>query len=187
MDFNDHSALAGAHAFLSASKYHWVNYDIDKLIHTYHTFKAAQRGTELHAFAQRCIQLGIKLPRSQKTLNLYVNDAIGYRMVPEQVLFYSVNCFGTADSISYRKGKLRIHDLKTGTTPVSSHQLEIYASLFCLEYDVKPSDIEMELRIYQNDEVQVYNPTVVDIAPIMDKIIMFDRQLEELKKEVGDE
>ena len=50
-------------------------------------------------------------------------------------------------------------------------QLEIYAALFCLEYKVKPSDIEIELRIYQNDEILVHNPTAEDIVPIMDKIV----------------
>jgi hypothetical protein len=29
--FNKHSNLAGQHAFLSASKYHWVNYTDQKL------------------------------------------------------------------------------------------------------------------------------------------------------------
>ena len=41
MKFNDHSRLEGAHAFLSASKYHWVNYDDAKLIESYRTAQAA--------------------------------------------------------------------------------------------------------------------------------------------------
>ena len=104
------------------------------------------KGTELHDFAAKCITLGQKLPKSQKTLNMYVNDAIGFKMVPEQPLFYSENCFGTTDAIAFRNRMLRIHDLKTGVIPAHMEQLEIYAALFCLEYKIKPADIEMELR-----------------------------------------
>lgn len=89
------------HAFLGASKYHWVNYDESKVAEAYAKFKAVQRGTELHEFAAQCIRLGIKLPKSQKTLNMYVNDAIGFKMTPEQVLYYSDNCFGTADATAF--------------------------------------------------------------------------------------
>lgn len=181
MNFNQHSELRGLHAFLGASKYHWSNYDDEKLIATYRNHSAAQKGVELHEFAHRAITLGIKLPRSPKTLNLYVNDAIGYRMTPEQVLFYSINCFGTPDAISFRKNLLRIHDLKTGVTKVSMRQLEIYAALFCLEYRARPGEIEMELRIYKDDEVLIHTPEVDDIAHIMDKIIRFDKLIEEIK------
>lgn len=180
MNFIEHSELVGQHAFLSASKYSWVNYDPDKLISTYKNFQAAQRGTELHDFARRCIELGQKLPRSNKTLNMYVNDAIGYRMTPEQVLFYSINCFGTADAISFKNGRLRISDLKTGVTPVKMTQLEVYTALFCLEYNVKPGEIETELRIYQNDDVMFYIPEVDTIAHVMDQIVVCDRLIEEL-------
>lgn len=133
MNFNNHSNLEGQHAFLGASKYHWINYSEDKVADAYSKFLATQKGTVLHAFAAQCISLGQKLPKSQKTLNMYVNDAIGYKMTPEQTLFYSENCFGTADSISYRSGLLRIHDLKTGIIPAHMEQLMIYAALFCLE------------------------------------------------------
>lgn len=183
MRFNNHSDLAGQHAFLSASKYHWVNYDDEKLATTFEKTMTAQRGTELHAFAHEAIRLGIKLPRSQKTLNLYINDAIGYRMTSEQVLFYSYNCFGTPDTISFRKNFLRIHDLKNGVTPTSEKQLEVYAALFCLEYRIKPFNIDIELRIYQYDDVRVYEGDPDIITHIMDKIITFDRLIETMKKE----
>lgn len=183
MNFNDHFNLRDKHAFLGASKYHWINYDEDKLIESYNRFQAVQRGTVLHNFAAQCIMLGQKLPRSQKTLNMYVNDAIGFKMTPEQVLYYSDNCFGTADTISFRNGLLRIHDLKTGVTPAHMEQLMVYAALFCLEYRIKPSDIEMELRIYQSDEVLCFNPTVEDIAPVMDKIVTFDKLIDRIKSE----
>ncbi len=183
MIFNKHSELEGLHAFLSPSSYHWINYDQERLVTRYTTFLAAKNGTILHDFARQCILLGQKLPKSKKTLNMYVNDAIGYKMVPEQILYYSENCFGTADTISFRNDFLRIHDYKSGDVPAHMEQLEIYAALFCLEYNKKPSDISMELRIYQNDEVVFFNPTVEDILPIMDKIITSDRIIRKLKSE----
>jgi hypothetical protein len=114
---------------------------------------------------------------------MYVNDAIGYRMTAEQMLFYSVNCFGTADAISFRNKVLRIHDLKTGTTPTSMKQLEVYAAMFCLEYGYKPYEIDIELRIYQNDDIMEEVPEADDIVHIMDKIVTFDKQIEILKAE----
>lgn len=183
MNFYNHSALIGQHAFLGASNYHWLNYDNEKLATTYLNQLAKEKGTVLHDFAAQCIQLGQKLPRSQKTLNMYVNDAIGYRMTPEQPLFYSENCFGTADAISFNKNFLRIHDLKTGVTPANMKQLYIYAALFCLEYQVKPGEIEMECCIYQNNDILIANPTAEDILPIMDKIISFDKLINKIKSE----
>ena len=183
MKFNNHKNLEGCHAFLGASKYHWINYNSDKVAASYRSYLATLKGTELHEFAAKCIQLGQKLPKSKKTLNMYVNDAIGYRMTPEQVLYYSDNCFGTADSISFKDNLLRIHDLKTGVTPAHMEQLEIYAALFCLEYKIKPADIDIELRIYQSDDILVFNPTVEDIVPIMDKIITSDKIISKIKEE----
>lgn len=182
MKFADHFNLEGSHAFLGASKYHWLNYDEQKLIDSYNNFLATQRGTELHSFAAQCIKLGQKLPKSPKTLNMYVNDAIGFKMTPEQILYYSDNCFGTADSIAFRNETLRIHDLKTGTIPAHMEQLMIYAALFCLEYKVKPGTIETELRIYQNDEIIVHNPKADEIVPIIDKIVTFDKVLNRAKE-----
>lgn len=183
MNFVKHSNLEGQHAFLGASKYHWINYDEVKVAESYSSFLAAQKGTMLHDFAAQCIRLGQKLPRSQKTLNMYVNDAIGFKMTPEQILYYSDNCFGTADAISFRNGLLRIHDLKTGVTPAHMEQLMIYAALFCLEYKFKPSDIEIELRLYQSDEIIFYNPAADEIIPIINKIIDFDKIINKIKSE----
>ena len=117
--------------------------------------------------------------------NMYVNDAIGFKMTPEQILYYSDNCFGTADAILFRNNFLRIHDLKTGKILAHMEQLEIYAALFCLEYRVKPGDIEMELRIYQNNEILYHNPMAEDIAPIMDRIITFDKVIKKIKEQEG--
>lgn len=173
----------GAHAFLGASKYSWLNYDDQKIAIAYHNYLATLKGTKLHDFARKCIELRQKLPKSRKTLNMYVNDAIGFKMRPEQPLYYSENCFGTADAICFNNDILRIHDLKTGVNPASMHQLEIYAALFCLEYHVKPGEIQMELRIYQNDDVLIGQPEAIDIAPVMDKIIRFDKIIAGIKEE----
>lgn len=184
MKFNVHSELLGQHAFLSASKYHWVNYTNEKLKNTFTKYQAIQRGTELHELANRCIRLKVKLPKSRSGLNMFVNDAIGYRMLSEQVLYYSPNAFGTADAISFRDDFLRIHDLKTGETRVSLKQLEIYAALFCLEYGYSPHNIGIELRIYQGDEILYLNPEPNEIDNIMNKIIEFDETLEKIKEEM---
>lgn len=183
MNWNRHSDLEGTHAFLSASKYHWINYDSDKLIESYSNFLATQKGTELHDFASRCIKLGQKLPKKNLTLNMFVNDAIGFKMESEQVLYYSENCYGTADAISFRNGMLRIHDLKTGKILAHMEQLMVYAALFCLEYKVKPGEIGMELRLYQNDEAVIYSPEVEEIVGIMDKIVTFDRIIRKIQEE----
>ena len=114
---------------------------------------------------------------------MYVNDAIGFRMRPEQILYYSRFCFGTADAIAFDEKNqfLRIHDLKTGEVPAHMEQLLIYAALFCLEYNKKPEELGgIELRIYQNDQITVHNPEPDEIKAIMSKIKMFNKQLEVL-------
>lgn len=183
MNFKDYSSLRGQHAFLSPSNYHWINYDESRLVQRYENAQAVQRGTELHDFAQMAINHGIKLERSQRTLNMYVNDAIGYRMVPEQILYYSPNCFGTSDAISFSEKKrfLRIHDLKTGETPASMDQLKVYVALFCLDYGYNPFEIESELRIYQFNTFVTEKHDPDEIAHIQDKIITFDKVLEKLQ------
>ena len=64
-------------------------------------------------------------------------------------------------------------------------QLYIYAALFCLEYKMKPGEIDMELRIYQNDDILYAYPTAEEIAPIMDKIIRFDKIIDKMKEQEG--
>lgn len=182
MIFNDHSALEGQHAFLSPSNYHWINYDDERLESRWKRARAHILGTQLHEFAHNAIKLKISLPKSAKTLNLYVNDAIRYKMACEQALRYSENAFGTADAISFRQRFLRIHDLKTGVTPASFKQLEVYAALFCLEYGYSPYDIRMELRIYQKNEVLTNIPDPEEIERIMDRIVDFDMKIEMLKE-----
>lgn len=181
MRFNEHYRIKGQHAFLSASQYHWLNYDDDKLVHKYENHQAAAIGTRLHNVASELIQLGVRQARTNKTFNMYVNDAIGYRMETEQTLFYSEFAFGTADAISFRKNMLRIHDLKNGVNPASIKQLHVYAALFCLEYDFQPDEIEMELRIYQNDEIVAEQPDSEDILYVMDRIVTADKIIRALR------
>ena len=183
MIWNEHSRLKGEHAFLSASKYHWVNYDVDRLTHAYNKYKAAELGTRVHALARALIEQKQKLPRNNNALNRFVNDAIGFRMAPEQVLFYSVNSFGTADAICFRDNLLRIHDLKTGLVLASMIQLEIYAALFCLEYEKDPFNIGINLRIYQGVQVVESTPTPQLITNRMKTIVAFDQHIESIKLE----
>lgn len=186
MNFVKHLNLEGLHAPFSASSSAWLRYDDDKAIEVYRNKQAAAMGTKLHAWAKDTIDLGIKQPRSKKTIYAYVNDAIGFKMSTEVVLYYSDYFFGTADAISFRNGMLRIHDLKTGKSgKIEDHieQLEVYAALFCLEYRVKPGEIDIELRLYKQDEVLVHHPTVEDILPIMDKIVHLNKILEKINAE----
>lgn len=183
MNFTKHVKLEGLHAPFSASSSAWLRYDDNKALEVYQNKKAAEMGTRLHVWAKETIDLRIKQPRSKKTIYAYVNDAIGFKMSTEVVLYYSDRFFGTADAISFRKNMLRIHDLKTGKNPVHMEQLEVYAALFCLEYKIRPGDIDMELRLYQNDEVIVHKPTAEDILPIMDKIVHLNKMLEEVDAE----
>ena len=186
MKFNNHKNLSGLHAPFTASNSTWLRYDDEKALEVYNNRKAAEMGSRLHEWAAETIKLGLKQPKSKKTICAYVNDAIGFNMETEVVLFYSDRFFGTADAISFNKGLLRIHDLKTGRFgKIEGHreQVEVYAALFCLEYRVKPGDIKFELRVYKNDEVDIWNPTAEDIAPIMDKIIHLNKLLEKIDRE----
>ena len=167
---------------MSPSQSSWVNDDDEKFLERLRNHEAVKRGTELHAYAETAIKHGIRQPESDETLYRYINDGIDYHMDPEIVLYYSKWCFGTADTISFRLEPdisrevqtLRIHDLKTGRTPAKLRQLEVYAALFCLEYDFLPSEIVTVLRIYQANDIVEMFPTSEDIVPIMDKIIRFD-------------
>lgn len=207
MNFVRHSNLEGKHALLGASRYQWLNDDEEAVLKRMRSSYATDIGTILHAVAADRIRYGFKLSNGEKksvllellknnipeivasalefdfifeNLKQYVNDAIGYMMKPEVVLYYSDYCFGTTDAIQYsEKNKfLRIHDLKTGTTPAHMEQLYIYEALFCLEYGIKPYEIEAECRIYQGGEIIFARPTVEDITPVMEKIISLSKFLE---------
>lgn len=187
MHFNKHSELKGKHAFMSASKFGWINASPSEIVHKYENYLAVQRGTELHEFAANAISLGIKLGRTKQSLYQYVNDCINDHMTPEQILYYSGNCFGTADAIRYDEvtKTLGIYDLKTGATPAHFEQLEIYAALFCLEYNLDPHELSCELRIYQNAEVHVEEPDPDAIFELMGIIVEFDSIIDEYKAKEG--
>lgn len=186
MNFAKHSNLEGLHAPFSPSKSSWLRYDEEKALTVYRNMQAKEIGTRLHAWAKETIDLGIKQPRSKKTLYAYVNDAIGFKMSTEVVLYYSDYFFGTADAICFRNNFLRIHDLKTGKHEASMEQLEIYAALFCLEYRVKPNELDgCELRLYQSDEVICHVPDPKDILAIMNKIVQLNKALEQFNYSEG--
>ena len=199
MIFNKHSELEGRHAILSPSKHYWINYDDEALMKTYISSFATDIGTLVHEYACDRIRYRLPLdPDSEESKNglllhllkngipfrvidldrifsnltPYVNDCIGYKMDSEIILKYSDLCFGTADAIGVRRNWLRIFDLKTGVTPASMDQLLCYAGLFFMEYkrDYRPDTMKVELRIYQNQEVQVMMPTSEEIKSVMKKI-----------------
>ena len=213
MIFEKHSNLSGLHAPFSASQPYWLGQDFETNKKRYISRWIPTVGTVSHAFAEAMIKKKIKLSKSDMKMyklyllenkvqcipyyvvdnldlqslvsNLipYINDAIGFRMTPEQILYYSDRWFGTADTISFFDNTLRIHDLKTGKLTAKMEQLMVYAALFCLEYRVKPGTINMELRIYQSNEVIVHNPTAEDVLPIMDQIKTQDKLFEKMVQE----
>lgn len=184
MRFKKHSHLEGQHAFLSPSVYHWINYDEAKLAYRYKALRAALEGMEQHRYAAIAIEEREFQDDESSTLGMYINQCIQFKMVAEVVLYFSPNSFGTVDAIAYRHRRLRISDLKTGVTRSSEHQLEVYASLFCLEYEIDPFSMRaIELRIYQGDRCRVYDGDPYMIKAIMDKIVKFDVIINELRKE----
>lgn len=191
MEFLQFPKLKGLHAFLGASQYRWLNYDNDKIIKSYNSNLAKKRGTELHEFAANAITYGIKLAgidgtfANDNTIVMYVNDCIDYGLKPEQTLYYSEFCFGTTDAINFYDNKLYIFDLKTGKTKAKFEQLLVYAALFCLQYDIAPGLIDIELRIYQCEEKNVMIPTTEEVLYVMDRIMTCSGVLEEYIKERG--
>lgn len=182
MRFNTHWQVEGKHAFLGASKYHWIRYDLDKMRRIWENKFKSEEGTRKHNLAAFCIRERVRLQENGTTLSLYVNDAIGFRMTPEQVLFYNEDCFGTPDAISFRQNVLRIHDLKTGVHPGSFDQILIYCALFCLEYKVNPYDIEMIMRIYQDNDFIEVLADPAEVKRIMDVTKEFTKEIEKMKE-----
>ncbi len=211
MIWYDHSkdTPSGTHALLSGSRSSWFNYDEEKLFNYVASTYASTIGTIIHEEAAKLIKHQMKISKvAARTIIMlallekkvpkafididryienfvaYVNDAVAYRMRPEQVLRYSENAFGTADAILFdeKKKLLRIHDYKSGITQPCLRQLEVYAAFFCLEYHVKPKDISIELRIYWDNQIITGLPTAADIVPIMDRIVTFDNFIKSVKE-----
>ena len=195
MNWINYSNLKGSHALISpSSSFRWLDYDEDHIVDAIYSTFATKRGTALHELACKMIKYNIKMNKSDRhmvqmslmeanippsvmdipsamdVLVPYVNDCIGFRMDPEVVLYFSDYCYGTTDAISYDEGMLRIHDLKTGTTPPHIEQLMSYAALFSLNYNESPKKFQTELRIYKKDEILVHNPSSDEIQAYIDKI-----------------
>lgn len=178
MSLKKNTRLIGLHAFLSPSTYRWLDYDEDKLRASYFNKQQARLGDELHAYAQKAIELKVKQADNGTTLSTYINDAIGFRMTPEFPLYYSDDCFGTTDAIGFRQERwadgtfftLRISDLKTGLIAAEMKQLLIYAGIFCHEYKYNPRDLKIVLRIYQNDAIEELIPDPSEVLMIMSRI-----------------
>lgn len=208
---NDHSRdyPDDAHAILSPSKHTWIDYDNERLFNYICSSYATTIGTLLHELAEKLIANKIKVTKSEarKMIMLhlldnkvprsiidveryipnfvaYVNDAIGFDMIPEVKVKYSDNAFGRIDAFRFNEKKmhLRIHDYKSGVTKPCLRQLEIYTAYFCLEYNIKPKDIDIELRIYHQDDIIIGLPKAPDIVPIMDKVITQDKFITSLKE-----
>lgn len=186
MRLNRHSELEGKHSFMSPSSPAWLRYDDAKLERRFMEHLAHIKGTREHTFAKDAIELGHRLPDLPKTLNMYVNDCIGWRMKPEVPLYWSDFCFGTADALGFWPTQkiLRISDLKTGKTPANMDQLMAYAALFCLEYEFpRPWELEIELRIYQGNKIKDYFPEGEEVFTYMDRILTGTRLLEAIRDE----
>lgn len=183
MQFNEHSRIKGRHAFLSPSQYSWTNYDTDKLRTRYRTVRAAAEGSEWHAYAAEAIELREWQADEVSTVGLYINECIRFNMQPEVVLYWTDNCFGTADAIGLKDRLLQIFDLKTGVSRTSPKQLEVYAAIFCMEYGVDPYDLEYDLRIFQHGEARCYTADPEYIDYIINQIIVFDEEINRIREE----
>lgn len=151
---------------------------------TYIYSKYSQKNEDYKQLGLSLINSLRQLPKEVfETVKLYINDGIGYRMTPEQILYYSDDIFGTADTISFREDRLRIHDLKTGVNPAHMEQLILYAALFCLEYSINPLSIRIELRLYQDGNVICHEPETAEIQAIIDKLIFINKNISKLKEE----
>ena len=182
MNWKSYSHLENTHAFLSPSKHYWLNYTPEKLVSTYENYKKIALGTQYHSLASELITLAVRLPNTSASFNSFVNDAIGFKMKAEVLLFSSSYCYGTADAVSFSDGVLRVHDLKTGRSPASINQLLIYAGLFCLDYVIEPREVkEIHLRLYQNEEIIELSPSIEDIYDVVTRIEEAEKIIESVE------
>lgn len=150
MIFEQHNNLRGKHAFLSPSQPQWLKYSKEQLRQKRISSYSQPMGTSLHALAETLIANGLKLKKGDKltvlshlltdgiprevidmdriynNLMTYVNDAIGFRLTPEQVLYYSDACFGTADAISFKNNLLRFHGRTTSEDWIRFRRQSLY-------------------------------------------------------------
>ena len=172
------------HAMFSPSQPSWLHDTDEEFAARYSNKKAAELGTRYHEDAARMIQNRWRMSKSSDpvadNVRAYINDAIKYQMLPEVRLEGTQDFFGTADTIIFRRGLLRVHDLKTGTTKPHMDQLRLYAAYYCMQYGINPNDIQMDLRFYQNNEIVCYEPEFGVIADIISEV----RHKDELKRRI---
>lgn len=198
------------HALFAPSQPSWLRYETeDQIISRLKSYYAQAIGTLTHEKAKSCIERRRKLNKSSFVLlelhllenkipeavidiqtlypnfMTYVNDCISMKMHPEYKIDYSTYCFGTADALSFKKKLLRIFDLKTGVNPAKMDQLKAYAALFCLKNDIQPQAIDVELRIYQNCEINHYTPNPDEIREIMDRIVANNKVVDNFLRRTG--
>lgn len=188
--WNTHKELEGRHATISASKYSWVNYDLEKFEDVYRDSVAATYGTRLHELAKEHILLGLRMPDTERTLDRYINDCIGMRMQPEKVISFNDKAFGTADAVRFdeKTNTLFVFDLKTGRHEAKFTQLMIYCVFFCLEYGFRIAELNFVLRIYQNDEVREVTTqdgtlSFEDLVNIHSRVLDFTKMAYEIDRE----
>lgn len=173
----------------------------------YASARAKEIGTELHELAERSIAKRIEVPKSRDairymlrmelgpekvffidnetidTFRAYVNDSIHFSMISEVPLKSSEYAFGTSDAIYFDDKTLKIFDLKTGKSPVPWDQLYIYAAFYCSDYSVDPSDIDIELRIYQYGKFVTEKPDPKIIRQIMEDTKFLTEVIDDIKPE----
>ena len=186
-------SVSGQHAFLSPSSYHWFKDTEDELRSRYFSKQQTVRGVREHAFAAEAIELKLPQLDNGSTLNLYINDAIGFRMEAEVPLFYTEDCFGTADALSCREEHwpdgifmtLRVSDLKTGITPADMLQIDIYVAIFFLAYGkmFRPDQTRVVQRIYQNNQIFEHIPHHTEILTNMSRVRDAARQVAYFREE----
>ena len=176
MIFNKHSELEGRHAILSPSKHYWLNYDDEGLMRNYISSFATDIGTLVHEYASDRIKyrLPIDIENEEAKNGLLMHllkNGIPFRVIDLDRLFYNLVPY-VNDAIGYRMA--------------SMDQLLCYAGLFFLEYkrDYRPQTMKVELRIYQNQEVLVNQPSSEEVKAVMDKIIHGDAVLSKKLTEV---
>ena len=74
MTWNEHWELKGKHALFSASKYNWINYDVENMLDKYCSNYATTIGSILHEFAADRIQYLMKMVSQQKLLMFIHKD-----------------------------------------------------------------------------------------------------------------
>lgn len=188
MEWNDHWRLEGRHATLSPSGYHWLNYDADKMRRVTWNNYSKEDGTKMHELASNMILYNIMPEDNENAINQFVIDALTMFDTPmssEVLLYYSDECFGTADAIYFDETlkHLQVHDLKTGVSKPSFKQLWIYCALFCLEYDKKPEDLTFECRLYQLGAMDIDVPDPKDVRAIMNQIVSMSNVIEGVRIE----